>query len=243
MAISSDLRISELLAARLCHELVGPITRCRNGGRSSCATTAPGVRSGGAGAGRRKRAARQPAGCNSIALPMVLRRRPGRRGRRRIELAADYFQGHAILCRYGDERPSRLPLSTAKARLQSLLIGAEALGRGGTCLKAVALRRSGLDWKLTGDGASLTREQSAALTLADTSRGSEFAHRARVFYRLCSRGRKAGGSSEARRLDGFTDLGCPRRLGCSTTAPRLRGRQSPSPRLTATGGSAGSRNT
>lgn len=155
-----DLRISQLLAARLCHELVGPITAVANGADLLCndgaepdQETLALVGESGRRAARRLeffRFAYGFAGEGQAAGPS-----PG-------ELAAEYFKGSRILCRYGDQ-VRLLPLIQQQLACNLLVLGAEALGRGG--LVAVEATDCGIRLEALGEDVSIARKQSAALTL------------------------------------------------------------------------------
>jgi histidine phosphotransferase ChpT len=156
-----DLRISELLAARLCHELVGPITAIANGADLLCddgvETDQEALRLVGESALR----AASRLEFYRFAYGFVGDGRAA--GRPPCELAADYFKGSRILCRYGDEVRS-LPLIQQQLACNLLVIGAEALGRGG--IIAVKGADCGIRLEAAGEDVLMTREQSAALTLA-----------------------------------------------------------------------------
>lgn len=160
MSTSNELRLSELLAARLCHELAGPITALANGVDLLCEPESELDR-------------------ETLALVDESTRRASTRlqfyrfaygfsgdswsGTPVSELAAGYFLGSRIVCSYA-AAVSRLSFPQQKLGCNLLICGAEALNRGG-CL-TLDLAVSGLRLEAAGDGASLTREQSEALSLA-----------------------------------------------------------------------------
>lgn len=156
-----DLRISELLAARLCHELIGPITAVANGADLLCED---GLETDQetltlVGESARRAASRLEFyrfAYGFVGDGWVARPSP-------CELAADYFEGSRILCRYGDEVRS-LPLIQQQLACNLLVIGAEALGRGG--IMAVKAVDCGIRLEAAGEDVLMTREQSAALSLA-----------------------------------------------------------------------------
>ena len=156
----ADLRISQLLAARLCHELVGPITAVANGADLLCddgvETDQEALMLVGESALRAAsrlefyRFAYGFIGDGPAAGPAP------------CELAADYFKGSRILCRYSDQVRS-LPLIQQQLACNLLVLGAEALGRGG--LIAVEAMDYGIRLEAMGEDVSIARKQSAALTL------------------------------------------------------------------------------
>ncbi len=157
-----ELRISELLAARLCHELAGPITALANGVDFLCEPASELDR-------------------ETLALVAESTRRASNRlqfyrfaygfsggswsGMPVSELAAGYFLGSRIVCNYA-AAISRLPLPRQKLGCNLLICGAEALNRGGCLTLDLAGSGSELRLEAAGDGTSLPREQSDALSLA-----------------------------------------------------------------------------
>ena len=160
MSGAPDLRLAVLLAARLCHELIGPITAVANGlelledeNDGALAADALALASDSA----RQAAARLQFyrfaygfGGEAAAGPP-----PG-------ELAARYFEATPIACDYSQDA-RRLPSTRQQLGCNLLLLGAAALTRGGRLrLDAVA---AGLRLEATGANASLTAEELAALRL------------------------------------------------------------------------------
>ena len=160
MISDPDLRIAELLAARLCHELVGPITAVANGAELLCEAGLEGdpealavIGESAQRAGSRLqfyRFAYGFGGEGQTAGPS-----PG-------ELAAGYFAASPIACRYG-EMVRCLPLIQQKLACNLLVLGAEALVRGGRI--AVDVGAGGIRVEAAGDGVTLAHEQSAALRM------------------------------------------------------------------------------
>ncbi len=85
------------------------------------------------------------------------------------ELAAKFFEGTPIACDY-TERVRALPLDQQKLGCNLLLVGAEALIRGGRLALDVA--RAGLQLEVAGEAVSLAPEQAAALRLETPVAGS-----------------------------------------------------------------------
>ena len=129
MATNIELRISELLAARLCHELAGPITALANGVDFLCEPDSELDRETLALVGESTRRASNRlqfyrfaygfSGGSWSGMPVS-------------ELAAGYFLGVAdrLQLRRG---LSRIPLPQQKLGCNLLICGADALSRGG-CL-------------------------------------------------------------------------------------------------------------
>ncbi len=159
MTIDIGLRISELLAARLCHELAGPITALASGVDLLCEPDAELDRETLALVGESTRRASIRlqfyrfaygfSGGSWSGMPVS-------------ELAAGYFQGSRIVCNDASDL-SRIPLPQQKLGCNLLICGADALSRGGSLTLETAA--SGLRLEAAGEGASLTREQSDALGL------------------------------------------------------------------------------
>jgi len=164
-----DLRVLELLTARLCHELIGPIAAINNGielladdpvlarGESDPDFVHDAIALVGDSASRaasRLQFYRFAYGY-SHGGSMV--------GSPPNELASRFFERTRIACDYG-ETIRVLPLDWQRLACNLLLTGAEALSRGGSLLLAVA--PDGLDLEATGEFAALSPETSAALSLA-----------------------------------------------------------------------------
>jgi len=164
-----DLRVLELLTARLCHELIGPIAAINNGVELLADEPVPAT------------AGMDPGFVNdAIALVGDSASRAASRlqfyrfaygyghGRSMVgsppnELANRFFEKTQITCDYG-ESIQVLPLDWQRLACNLLLTGAEALSRGGSLVLAVA--PDGLDLEAAGEFAALSPETHAALSLA-----------------------------------------------------------------------------
>ena len=160
MAGAPDLRILELLTARLCHELSGPIGAVGNGvelldeddpdfAREALALVQDSARR----AARRLQFYRFAYGFGGEAATA---------GPAPCELAARFFEGTPIACDYA-ESARTLPLVQQKLGCNLLLVGAEALVRGGRL--ALGTTFTGLQLDVAGEAALLASEQAAALRL------------------------------------------------------------------------------
>ncbi len=165
MATDVELRVSELLTARLCHELAGPITALANGIDLLCE---PGSDLDGetlalVGDSMRRSSLRLQfyrfaygfSGSSWSGMPVS-------------ELAAGYFEGSRVECD-SIAALDRLPLPQQKLGCNLLVSGAEALGRGGRLtLTQVGSTQAGFGLRVeaAGEGVSFAREQFEALTLS-----------------------------------------------------------------------------
>jgi len=164
-----DLRVLELLTARLCHELSGPIAAINNGvelladepvlanGRVNADFVQDAVALVGDSATRaasRLQFYRFAYGFVHGGL-MV--------GSAPDELATRFFEGTRIACDYGDSIRV-MPLDWQKLACNLLLTGAEALSRGGSLVLAAG--PAGINVEAIGEFAALSPETSAALALA-----------------------------------------------------------------------------
>ena len=164
-----DLRVLELLTARLCHELSGPIAAINNGvelladepvlanGRVDPDFVQDAMALVGDSASRaasRLQFYRFAYGFGHGGL-MV--------GSAPDELATRFFEGTRIACNYGDSIRV-MPLDWQKLACNLLLTGAEALSRGGSLILAAG--PAGIKVEAIGEFAALSPETSAALALA-----------------------------------------------------------------------------
>jgi histidine phosphotransferase ChpT len=157
-----DLRVLELLAARLCHDLIGPVSAIANGielltdddgdfARDALALVEDSSRK----AGRRLQFYRFAWGFGGGGLT----------GPPPHALAADFFEDNAIACDYG-AAVQALPLAEQKLACAMLAVAGEGLPRGGRL--ALGLGAAGPVIDAGGDGGGLSPETAAALTLAAT---------------------------------------------------------------------------
>jgi histidine phosphotransferase ChpT len=172
----TDLGMAELLTARLCHELSSPIAAIGNGvellgeddpdfSREALALVADSARRA---ANRLQfyRFAYGFGGSAAIAGP-----EPG-------ELAIKLFERTSIACEYS-ESIRALPLAQQKLGCNLLLVGAEALVRGGRLALGAAV--DGLQLEVVGEPASLAPEQRAALQL-ETPVGAVTSRTAQAYF-------------------------------------------------------------
>lgn len=152
-----DIRVSALLCARLCHELIGPITAINNGTElladedldfADDAVELIGV--GARQAADRLQFYRFAYGFSGDAAI----------GTQPRDLAARLFGGSRITCEYS-ESAAVLPLEWQRLACNLLLVAADALPRGGRLVLATAI----LEIEAIGEATSLSPETLAALTL------------------------------------------------------------------------------
>lgn len=161
MSAGPGLRVAELLAARLCHELISPISAVGNGIELF-------VEEGGdiaedalsiAAESARRAAAR----LQFYRFAYGFSGEAETAGPPPFELAARYFEASAVTCDYREDVRC-LPLRRQKLACNLLLVGAMTLLRGGRLI--LDTERGGLRLDITGGPVSLAGELDAALRLA-----------------------------------------------------------------------------
>jgi histidine phosphotransferase ChpT len=157
----ADIRLSQLLAARLCHELVGPVTAVINGaeiiGDADIGTDPDALallRESAQRTGRRLQFYRFIYGFVDEG---------GAAGPPPYQLAADFFANSRLSCRYGETARAR-PLREQQLGCNLLALGAEMLPHSGSL--AIDVVAAGLRLEATGEGIAADPEQLAALSLS-----------------------------------------------------------------------------
>ena len=155
-----DLRVMELLAARLCHDLIGPVAAIGNGVELLAEEDPDFVRDAVAlieesarKANRRLQFYRFAYGFSGGELT----------GPPPHQLASALFAGSDIACDYR-ETVGALPLGWQRLACNMLAIGAEALSRGGRLVIDAGTLGPVLEG--TGEGAGPSAQTRAALALA-----------------------------------------------------------------------------
>jgi histidine phosphotransferase ChpT len=163
-----DLRVLELLTARLCHDLIGPVAAINNG-VELLADNAGLVRGGPDPDLLRDALALVGDSASQAASRLQFYRFAYGYGHGGViagappsELASRFFEHTRIACDYGESIPA-LPLDWQRLGCNFLLTGAEVLSRGGNL--ALAVIPGGLDLEVTGEFAGLSPETTAALLL------------------------------------------------------------------------------
>src|SRR5271169_3971890 len=176
MTVTLDLRLLALLSARLCHELSAPIGAVGNGvellGENDPDFSSEAwalVQDNARRAANQLRFYRFCYGFGGDAA--VTGPAPG-------ELAAELFAGTPIVCDY-TERVRALPLDWQKLGCNLLLVGAEALVRGGRLVLDTAL--TGLQLEVVGESAALAPGQVAPLRL-ETSVGEVTSRTVQAYF-------------------------------------------------------------
>lgn len=163
MAQSIDLRVLELLAARLCHELISPIAAISNGVELLGEEEPEFVREATSliAASARKAASRLQFYRFAFGF-----RGGTLAGPPPHQLAAEFFAGTRIGCDYG-ESARGLSLEWQKLGCNLLATGGDALPRGGHLV--LSANDSGIALEGEGEGGGPSAETRAALGLATPS--------------------------------------------------------------------------
>ncbi len=161
MDVTVDMRVLELLSARLCHELIGPIAAIGNGVELLAEEEPEFMREAVALVGdSAKKAAKR---LQFYRFAFGFGRGATLAGPPPHELVAGIFEGSRIGCDY-DGSLRDLPLETQKLACTMVLVGAEGLPRGGHLKASGATQRPRVE--AAGEGALLPPEIGAALSLA-----------------------------------------------------------------------------
>jgi histidine phosphotransferase ChpT len=158
MSVSLDLRVMELLSARLCHELAGPVSAVVNGVELMAEEDPDFVAEAVRLVGTSARTASRRLQFYRFAYGSL----PGEGASLQVgrEIAEKYFDGGNVACLWpaGDA-----PRSFAWQRLACMLavLAAEALSRGGTV--AVHAKGPGMVLEADGESVRLTPEAQAGL--------------------------------------------------------------------------------
>jgi histidine phosphotransferase ChpT len=156
-----DIRILELLTSRLCHEISGPIAAVNNGIELLGEEEGDFQSDAFALVGDSARRASVKLQFYRFAYGFSGGRAMA--GAAPAELAALFFDTTRITCDYG-ESVRLLPLDSQKLACNLLLVGAEALSRGGSL--TLTDGPQGLNLQAVGETVFLSPEVSAALVLA-----------------------------------------------------------------------------
>jgi histidine phosphotransferase ChpT len=157
MPVTAPLRVIELLAARLCHDLISPVSAIGNGAELLGEDDPDFVREAVALVGSSAREANVRLQFFRFAYGFG---GGGLAGPAPHLLAAEYFAGSAIRCDYG-EAGRALPLAEQKLACAMLLVAGQALPRGGRLLVGAVSGGPVID--AIGDATSLPAETCAAL--------------------------------------------------------------------------------
>ncbi|MBV9583872.1 MAG: hypothetical protein JO213_03200 [Alphaproteobacteria bacterium] len=155
-----DLRVLELLAARLCHELISPISAIGNGAELLADEEAEFIKDAVALVGESARKANRRLQFYRFAYGFTGGELAGLPPH---GLASAFFEETPITCDYR-ERVRRLPLGWQKLACNMLAIGGDALPRGGKLVLDEQAGAPQLD--ATGEGSGPSADLQAALALA-----------------------------------------------------------------------------
>ena len=134
MLVSAPLRVLELLAARLCHDLISPVAAIANGAELLGEDDPDFVREAVVLVGNSARNANARLQYFRFAYGFG---GGGLAGPAPHQLAAEYFAETAVACDYG-EAVRALPLAEQKLACAMLLVAGEALSRGGRLIVGAA---------------------------------------------------------------------------------------------------------
>src|SRR4051794_6131459 len=157
MPVTAPLRVVELLAARLCHDLISPVAAIANGAELLGEDDPDFVREAVALVGNSAREANARLQFFRFAYGFG---GGGLAGPAPHLLAAEYFSGSVTRCDYGDAARA-LPLMEQKLACAMLLVAGQALPRGGRLVVGAGSGGPVID--AIGDATSLPAETRAAL--------------------------------------------------------------------------------
>jgi len=160
MSGSIDLRVVELLAARLCHDLIGPVSAIGNGAELLADEEPEFIRDAVALVGDSARQASRRLQFYRFAYGFS---GGGLTGPSPDLLAAEFFEDSPIRCEYCSEARA-LPLDRQKLGCAMLAVAGEGLPRGGRLVLSVGA--IGPEVEATGEPAGPSPEIRAALALA-----------------------------------------------------------------------------
>jgi histidine phosphotransferase ChpT len=160
MTRAIDLRVVELLSAKLCHDLISPIAAISNGAELLADEEPEFVRDAIALVGDSARKASRRLQFYRFAYGFS---GGGIAGPPPRQLAAEFFEDGAITCDYGAEAQA-LPLVQQKLACALLALAGEALPRGGRLV--VAAGAGGPEIEAHGEGAGPSPPIRAAMSLA-----------------------------------------------------------------------------
>jgi histidine phosphotransferase ChpT len=160
MTRAIDLRVVELLTARLCHDLIGPVSAIGNGVELLTDEEPEFVRDAVALVGD---SARKASGRLQFYRFAYGFGGGGLTGPAPCLLAAEFFAGSAVACDYGTAAQA-LPLDQQKLACNLLALAGEGLPRGGRLVLAAGA--SGPEVDAAGQGPGPSPEVRAALALA-----------------------------------------------------------------------------
>ncbi len=163
MSALVDIKVLELLSARLCHELVGPVTAINNGVELMEEDDPEFVRDAVALVGQSAGKAAQLLQFYRFAYGTMTPGSTG--GPDPRELTRSLLEGGKVTCEWSDAAV-KLNSEWHKLACNMVVLAAGALPRGGSVQVAVPLAGSGLSVTARGDSINVTPEGRAALEQA-----------------------------------------------------------------------------
>jgi histidine phosphotransferase ChpT len=160
VAADHELRLTSLLAARLCHELIAPVTAICNGAELIAAGDAEFTDAAVALVAESARRAASRLQFYRFAYGFA--GGEAMPGMKPCKLAANFFEASGIVAEYPPPIVRLAPI-WQKLACNLLLLGSEGLPRGGTL--ALELDAAGPALRATGDGAAMAPERRTALVL------------------------------------------------------------------------------
>ncbi|MBV8888182.1 MAG: hypothetical protein JO305_00780 [Alphaproteobacteria bacterium] len=161
MVVAVDMRVVELLLARLCHELIGPVAAVGNGVELITEDEAAFAREAVALVAESARKASGRLQFYRFAYGFGFGK--GLTGPPPHELVSEFLAGGRVTCDYA-KPVQALPLEWQKLACNLVAIGAEALPRGGHL--SLSAGAAGPQIEGEGENAGASAELSAALSLA-----------------------------------------------------------------------------
>jgi len=163
MTQSIDLRVLELLAARLCHDLISPVSAIANGVELMGEDDPDFVRQATELVGDSARTANRRLQFYRFAFGFS---GGGLTGPAPHALAAEFFAESGIACEY-DAAVRQLPIDQQQLACLMLLLGADGLPRGGQL--SLLAGSEGPQVDAAGQNAGLSPEAQTALALRSTA--------------------------------------------------------------------------
>jgi histidine phosphotransferase ChpT len=155
-----DLRVAELLAGRLCHDLIGPVAAVANGAELLADEDPDFAQDAIALVGESARKANRRLQFFRFAFGFT---GAGVTGPPPHQLAMDLFEDSPLSCEYG-ESVRALPVEQQKLACNMLATAAEPLARGGRIV--ISTDRIGPEVAASSEGSGLSAEIRSALSLA-----------------------------------------------------------------------------
>src|SRR5690242_4479030 len=163
MGVTIDLRVLELLNARLCHELVSPVGAINNGVELLDEEDPDFVRDAIQLIGQSARKASQRLQFYRFAYGTTSSSTGGTAPGSGRDLATGLLEGGKVRCEWLSEAAT-LPIDWQRLACNMLVLAAEALPRGGSvAVRTLREGNSGIEVEADGEAINVTPEMRAAL--------------------------------------------------------------------------------